>query len=230
VAARALTPGGRARRPLAALLVLLTAGGAAGAQGVDCIALEDFASSPPGAFPAGWTVRAEEGRSVYAVQEEDGRRFLRAVSRGLGVQAGVRREWDLRRYPVLAWWWRPREFPAGADERSARTNDSALAVYLLVASSSLLGPKALKYIWSEKVPAGTRLGSNLGQTQVRVLETGTVRRGEWVEERVDVLRDFRAYFAESGVPVPAGIAVLTDADDTRSTAQGDYADFRVCSR
>ena len=35
-------------------------------------------------------------------------------------------------------------------------------------------------------------------------------------------------------PVPASrrdapaIAVLTDADDTKSTAQGDYADFRAC--
>jgi hypothetical protein len=77
---------------------------------------------------------------------------------------------------------------------------------------------------------GTRLSSNLGQTQVRVLESGTVRRGVWVEERVNVLRDFRAYFAESGIPVPAGIAVLTDSDDTRSSAQGDYADFQACSR
>ena len=132
------------------------------------------------------------------MREEDGRRFLRSVARGIGVQAGIRREWDLQRYPVLAWSWRPLEFPAGADERATRTNDSVLAVYLLVASSSLLGPKAVKYIWSEKVPVGTRLSSNLGQTQVRVLESGTVRRGEWVEERVNVLRDFRAYFAESG--------------------------------
>ena len=30
------------------------------------------------------------------------------------------------------------------------------------------------------------------------------------------------------VPKPAGIAVLTDADDTGSSAQGDYARFRAC--
>jgi hypothetical protein len=212
----------------AALLALLITAGAARAAG-DCIVLENFAASAPGAFPAGWTPRAEEGRPVYTVHEEAGRRFLRAVARGAGVQAGVRREWDLARYPVLAWSWRPLEFPARGDERATRTNDSALAVYLLVASPGLLGPKAIKYIWSESVPVGTRLSSNFGQTQVRVLETGTVRRGEWVAERVNVLRDFRAYFAESGVPLPAGIAVLTDADDTRSTAQGDYADFQACA-
>jgi len=218
------------RRALAALLMLLATGGHARAQTTDCIVLESFASSSVGAFPAGWAVRAEEGRPAYMVQEEDGRRFLRSVARGIGVQAGIRREWDLQRYPVLAWWWRPMEFPAGADERAKATNDSALAVYVLVASSGLLGPKAVKYIWSEKVPAGTRLSSNFGQTQVRVIESGTIRRGEWVEARVNALRDFRAYFNESGIPIPAGIAVLTDADDTRSSAKGDYADFRACSR
>ena len=164
------------------------------------------------------------------MREEGGRRFLRATARGVGIQAGLRREWDLGRYPVLAWSWRPRTFPVGADERAGRTNDSVMAVYLLVASSSPLGPKAVKYIWSEKVPVGTRLSSNRGQTQVRVLASGTGRRGEWVEERVNALQDFRASFEESGTPRPAGLAVLTDADDTRSTAEGDYADFRVCAR
>jgi hypothetical protein len=210
--------------------MLLAPAGPARALTADCIVLENFASSSPGAFPLGWIPRAEEGRPAYAVREEDGRRFLRAVARSAGIQAGARREWDLQRYPVLAWSWRPLEFPVGADERGRRTNDSVLAVYLLVASSIVLGPRALKYIWSEKVPVGTRLSSSLGQTQVRVLESGTTRRGEWVEERVNALRDFRAYFAESGIPVPTGIAVLTDADDTRSIARGDYADFQACSQ
>jgi len=218
------------RRPLAALMALLATAGPVEALTADCIVLENFASSVVGAFPVGWAVRAEEGRPVYTVREEDGRRFLHATVRGLGIQAGMKREWDLARYPVLTWSWRPWEFPAGADERTWGGNDSVLAVYLLVASSSLLGPRAVKYIWSEKVPVGTRLSSNMGQTQVRVLESGTGRRGEWVEERVNALRDFRAYFAESAIPVPAGIAVLTDADDTRSSAQGDYADFQACSR
>jgi len=211
-------------------MALVATAGPVEALTADCIVLENFASSVIGAFPIGWAVRAEEARQVYTVREEDGRRFLRAAVRGLGIQAGVKREWDLGRYPVLTWSWRPWEFPAGADERTWGGNDSVLAVYLLVASSSLLGPRAVKYIWSEKVPVGTRLSSNMGQTQVRVLESGTARRGEWVEERVNALRDFRAYFAESAIPMPAGIAVLTDADDTRSSAQGDYADFQACSR
>jgi hypothetical protein len=147
----------------------------------------------------------------------------------LGIQAAKEYEWDLEAYPVLVWSWRPREFPKGSDERESKTNDSALAVYMLVPYSRVRGPKAVKYVWSEKVPVGTRLDSNTGLTQVRVLRSGAPeKKGEWVEERVNARDDYRKFFDVKETPKPAGIAVLTDADDTSSTAQGDYANFRVC--
>ena len=196
----------------------------------ECIVLDDFATSRSGEFPPGWEVRREEGRRGYRVSEEAGRRFLRAESKGLGIQAARETpSWNLATHPVLAWSWRPRRFPTGADERQPATNDSALAVYMGVPHSKIRGPKAVKYIWSEKVPAGTRLSSNQGLTQVRVLRHGPpASKDGWVEERVNVRDDWKAAFEESATPKAAGIAVLTDADDTRSTAAGDYANFRAC--
>ena len=218
------------------VLALIVAAGLAFAQAsppparADCVVLEDFATSPVGQFPAGWEVRQDEGRRVYRVAEEGGRRFLRAVSEGLGIQAARETpSWDLATHPVLTWWWRPRQLPGGADERRAETNDSALAVYMAVPHSRIRGPRAVKYIWSERVPVGTRLSSNNGLTQVRVLRSGAPASPDaWVEERVNVLEDWRALFEESQTPKPGGIAVLTDADDTRSSATGDYAGFRGC--
>jgi len=183
------------------LLALILAAGLAFAQAAqpaapnDCIVLDDFSKSRVGEFPVGWKPRKDEGKSVYRVAEEDGRYFLRALSQGLGIQAAHETEgWNLSTHPVLAWSWRPREFPKGADERKSATNDSALAVYMAVPHSKIRGPKAVKYIWSEK----------------------------------NALRDWRAFFKESDTPKPAGIAVLTDADDTNSIAAGDYANFRAC--
>jgi hypothetical protein len=193
----------------------------------DCQVIDDFARGEVGAFPPDWRVRKDAGKAVYAVHEEGGRRFLRARSKGLGLQAAKQHEWDLNTFPVLTWSWRPRQFPRGADEKEGK-NDSALAVYMLVPYSRIVGPKAVKYIWSEQVPVGTRLSSNNGLTQVRVLRTGTDRKNEWVEERVNVRDDFSQFFEEKDVSQPAGIAVLTDADDTKSIAEGDYANFRVC--
>jgi len=206
-----------------------------GARGSDartgeCITIANFAGSKVGEFPSEWKARKDEGREVYTVREEGGRRFLAALSRGLGIQAAKEREWDLRAYPVLAWSWRPREFPRGADERDPGTNDSVLAVYMLVPHSRIRGPKAVKYVWSEKVPVGTALTSNMGLTHVRVLRSGTSGKDQWTDERVNVLEDYKQLFGESEAPKPMGVAVLTDSDDTKSSAAGDYADFRACKR
>jgi DUF3047 family protein len=210
------------------VLAALVFGATAGAHREDCVPLADLTHDPVGSFPAGWQVRKADGKGVYSVQEHDGKRVLHAVSKGVGIQAALPHEWDLDAYPILAWSWRPLVLPSGADERGSSTNDSVLAVYLLVPHSRIRGPKAVKYIWSERVPVGTKLSSNHGLTQVVVLRTGTHKKGQWVEERVDARGDYRRLFGESETPKPAGIAVLTDSDDTRSTAEGDYANFRVC--
>lgn len=193
----------------------------------DCIVIDEFSKAKVGEFPPDWKVRKDAGRSVYRVQEEDGRRFLHAHAQDHGIQAAKQFDWDLNQYPVLAWSWRPTEFPRGAHEKEGK-NDSVLAVYMMVPYSQIRGPKAVKYIWSEQVPEGTRLESNGGLTQVRALRSGTEKRGQWVEERVKVRDDYLAFFEEKDVPKPGGIAVLTDADDTSSSAQGDYAKFRAC--
>jgi len=234
LAATARVRGAGLRRVVALVATagLLIAGGPAVAVAQpECVTIDDFAKSKVDQFPTDWKPRKDAGKDVYRVMEEGGLRFLRATSRELGIQAARQIEWDLEAYPVLTWSWRPLQFPKGGDERESKTNDSALAVYLLVPYSRITGPKAVKYVWSEKVAVGTRLNSNMGLTQVRVLRSGAPeKKGEWVEERVAARDDFKKYFDVGETPKPAGIAVLTDSDDTGSTAQGDYANFRACRR
>jgi hypothetical protein len=214
---------------IVALLTALLPQPRAGAQG-DCVSLDDFKKGDVGAFPPDWKPRKDAGREVYKIAEDGGMRFLRAVAKDLGVQAARDTQgWDLAARPMLTWSWRPRQFPKGADERESSGNDSALAVYMLVEHSRIKGPKAVKYIWSERVPVGTHLTSNNGLTQVRVLRSGSAAGGGWTQESVNVLEDFKKYFDEKDTPKPAGIAVLTDGDDTNSTAAGDYANFRACA-
>ena len=219
-----------APRALTLLLVaFVLAASAAVGRADECVRVEDFAKGRVGEFPPEWKPRKESGRGVYSIQEQDGRRFLHAAARGLGIQAALQHEWDLTAYPVLAWSWRPIEFPAGADERNSKTNDSALNVYAVFPHTPW-SVKSLKYIWSAVAPAGTHLTSSAGLTQALVRRQGAAGTGEWVEERVNVLEDYRKYFGGTEAPKPAGIAVLTDSEDTGSRARGDYASFRVCTR
>ena len=210
---------------LVAVLLASASGPHARAEAEDCITIESFAGGSLGSFPDGWRVRKDSAKSVYTIFDEGAMRFLRASADGLGIQAATQHEWDLDAYPILTWSWRPRVFPQGANEQSGK-NDSALAVYLLVPYSRIRGPKAVKYIWSEQVPVGTRLESNLGLTQVKVLRTGA--NDAWIDERVNARDDYRTLFRTDETPTPAGIAVLTDGDDTGSKSEGDYANFRAC--
>jgi hypothetical protein len=191
-----------------------------------CVAVDDFSKAALGEFPVGWKARKNEGKNVYKVAENDGHRFLRADAKDAGVQAAKQFAWDLKEYPVLTWAWRPQEFPAGADERTGK-NDSPLAVYAVFPHTPV-SVKSVKYIWSEKVPAGTHIPQTKGNTQGVVLRTGGDVGGAWIEERVNVLEDYKRYFKTDDAPKPEGIGVLTDSDDTSSRARGDYARFRVC--
>jgi hypothetical protein len=208
-------------------LLVFSMGVGAGVAGAgECVALDDFSQGPLGEFPLEWKPRKESGRPVYSIREEGGRRFLRGIARRIGIQAGREVAWNLEAYPILAWSWRPIEFPKDSDERRSGTNDSAVSVYVVFPNSAV-SVRSVKYVWSRVVPVGTHLTSSGGNTQVRVLRN-SAQAGQWVDEQVNVLDDYQKYFGGSEVPKPGGIAVLTDSDDTRSSAQGDYASFRVC--
>jgi len=208
-----------------ALLAAALLAAPAGAQ--ECVTVENFSKGKVGEFPSDWKPRKDAGREVYSIQEMDGLRFLRALAKGLGIQAAKQYEWDPNAYPMLAWSWRPIEFPAGSDERQSKTNDSAVSVYVVFPHTPW-SVKTLKYLWSAVVPMGTRLSSSAGLTQALVIRNGADRKGGWTEERVNILEDYKKFFDEAETPKASGIAVLTDSDDTKSTAQGDYANFRFC--
>ncbi|HEY7168913.1 MAG TPA: DUF3047 domain-containing protein [Candidatus Binatia bacterium] len=242
---------------VAIAIVFLSAAGAFAGSAEDCLALDDFSSSPLNSFPSGWTAREEAGKKVYSVMKEGDTVFLRARatgprSAGNGIEADRQVKWNLQEYPVLRWRWRPRTFPRGANEQSGK-DDSVLGVYVgfcppadlklcersvkgqLTMTDRIMLPKlllssgsgSLKYIWSEALPKGLEFDS--GRKAVKVLESGpAANASQWVEERVDVAADYRRRFRSEKLLDPIGISILTDADDTQSVAEGDYADFRIC--
>lgn len=228
----------------------------------DCVVLEDFSSSTPNSFPNGWTPREKSGAGIYAVMKDGDTLFVRARAAGTkavgnGVEADRPVKWDIEKYPILRWRWRARAFPRGADEHKGK-DDSALGVYigfcppediafcersvrgqLGVADSLSLaktflskGVGSLKYIWSERLPKGFEFERS--RKMVKVLESGApANRDQWVEERIDIASDYRRRFRATKLLNPAGLAILTDSDDTQaidaaSQAEGDYADFKVC--
>jgi hypothetical protein len=191
-----------------------------------CRVVADFAKSAVGEFPEEWKPKEDRARDVYKVLAEGGLRFVRATAEGTGLQIGLELDWDPKTHPVLAWKWRPRVFPTGADERVSGKNDSALGVYAVFPHSPV-SVKTVKYVWSATAPVGATASASRGLTRMLVLRSGPPAAPGWVEEAVDVAADYRRFFDETPQR-PRGLAILTDADDTKSRAVGDYTAFRVC--
>ena len=211
----------------------------------DCMVLEDFSSSTPNSFPAGWKLREDAAKGVYAVIKHGDGFFLHARaaggrSSGNGLEIDRPVKWNIQAYPILAWKWRPMTFPAGANEHSGK-DDSALGVYIgfcppenaalcersvkgqlgltdRIALGKLYfakGVGSLKYIWSEQLAKGFEFAS--GRKAVKVLEHGAPANHEqWTEERVNVAADYRRRLGSQSLLDPIGISILTDSDDTQS--------------
>jgi hypothetical protein len=204
--------------------------GSAAMPASPALVIADFDGQTCAEFPKGWQTRDSQAAAarVYRVSTEDGEQFLSAVAQGDSVQIGLPVSFTFEQYPLMSWRWRVRELPSGADEREAATNDSAAGVYV-VFKGGLGGllPRAIKYVWSTHEPRGTALPSpRYPNARILVLQSGTEGAGAWRTETVNVVEDYRRLFAAEP-PEPRGIAVLTDADNTRTRAVADYDDFRA---
>jgi hypothetical protein len=190
----------------------------------------NFQSDEIGKLPSGWISWDEKGANrVYSVQEEGGKRFLHADAKGTRDQLGCEHPWSLREFPLLQWQWRAVVFPVNSNEREKSRNDSVLGLYVVFGHWPFI--KTIKYVWSDALPAGTTFTSPYSSTtKIVVVRGGRSRQGTWVNEKRNVLSDYRELYGEGEkTPLTSGIAVLTDSDDTRSHAVGDYTDIQVLS-
>ena len=222
-------------RALGATLVaasgLNVAPGSAPAQ-TECITLEDFAGSSVGRFPTGWRARKAEGEAAYIVREE---------ARHAASSTEARRVTASRRRSRSPGTWMPTRssrghgdpwsFPRGGDERNGGTNDSALAVYMLVDHSRIRGPESrqvrLERAGTRRDPSDLEHGPHPGAGSCGA---GRQPVASGSRSASTSGTTSRSIFSESETPKPAGIGVLTDSDDTNSSAQGDYGPFRACRR
>lgn len=157
---------------------------------------------------------------------------------------------DLSRTPVLCWKWRIEAPVAAADMTRKSGDDYAARVYVafhmpdsalglgtrmkLAIARRIFGSAvpdaALNYVWDNRHPVDMRQWSAYtDRAQLIVQESGSATARRWVDERVDVERDFAlAFGGKPGSPIQ--IAVATDTDNTQSKARGAFADLRFVPR
>lgn len=138
--------------------------------------------------------------------------------------------------------WRVPELIAGADmalrdaddspvrvvlafegDRSRFSQKDALLSELTLALTGEAMPYAtLMYVWCNTRPVGTVIRApRTDRIRKLVVESGPVRLGQWLDYERDISADFERAFGEKAGAL-VGVALMTDTDNTRSTAKAWY--------
>ena len=217
----------------AALLVHAVAG--AGSHRVEVGRFTEPAE--PDALPAGWeplTFRKVPRPTRYRVVRDGEGWVLEARSEAAASALYRPLDLDLRAHPRLTWRWKIGNVLVNGDARTKKGDDYAARVYVAFrhdparataweratygAYRLLYGtypPRAaLNYIWDNKLPPGTTLdNAYTDRARMIVLRSGEADVGRWVTETRNVVDDYRRLFGGDPPPI-AGVAVMTDTDDT----------------
>jgi hypothetical protein len=204
---------------------------------VDC-----FTTSGKAGKLEGWESADDSFHQLYTIGMEGDNYFLQARAKGNGSIIAKEMNYDLKKFPVLAWRWRAHKLPRGGDERHKKSGDSAAGIYIIFPGAlkpealknrwaisipvpDAMKPECIKYVWSASLPPGTITDSPYSsKTKVVVLQNGSSSVSRWMTEEVNAYEDYKRLFGKEPGMVRA-VGILTDADNTASEAMADYDDI-----
>ncbi|HAD05097.1 MAG: hypothetical protein A2091_04265 [Desulfuromonadales bacterium GWD2_61_12] len=175
----------------------------------------------------GWTVKEFKGLTTYAVVADGGGKVLRAESRGTASGLVYAIDYAPADYPVLAWRWKVANIIPQGDETVKSGDDYAARVYVVFPHWLFFKTRSINYIWANKLPKEAFLPNAFtGNAVMLAVESGPGRVGEWIGERRNIVDDYRRFFGEEP-PAVGAIAIMTDTDQTGSTATAWFDDIRI---
>lgn len=178
--------------------------------------------------------RGIDRHSEYSIEKNGDMSCLVAASNSSASGLAHGKTFNVYRYPKVRWRWMIRNVYEKGDAASRAGDDYPVRVYIMFSydparasfaeklkyglARAFYGqypPSAsLNYIWANREHETRVLTSTYSErSRMVVLQSGGERGGQWVEEDVDILDDFRRAFG--GEPPPeARLAVMNDSDNT----------------
>lgn len=184
---------------------------------------------------AEWEEKIFNNRVLYSVQAQAVNGYLSAHSQGAASGLIYRLKVNAQRNPFISWHWKVLRFPekGSALQTTGKSgwvekDDYAARVYVIFHGLNFMNIKTLEYVWDKDLPEGTILTSPYFKNiKIIVVQSGIAAQGEWAFEERNIYEDYRKAFGRSpGAPVGA-IALMTDSDNTVSSAETEYKDIRI---
>lgn len=174
-----------------------------------------------------WQEKSFQGRTEYRVVQDETGRVLEARSQGSASALILKQSIDLKSFPVLSWRWKIENILPRGDARTKAGDDYAARIYVVFPHWFFPKTRTINYIWANRLPVGAVIPNPFTSNAMMVaVQSGEEKVGEWVQESRDVLADYRRIFGEDP-PLAGAIAIMTDTDNTGSSAVAWYDDIRL---
>ena len=174
-----------------------------------------------------WKETSFKGSTRYEGVQEDRQRFIKATSNASASALYYEIEFDVREYPFLAWRWKVGNVLAKGDELKKEGDDYAARVYVVFPSALFWRTKAVNYIWANKLPQGQTVPNPFSSNACMIaVQSGPSLVGQWLEEKRNLLEDYRKCFGEDP-PKAGAVAIMTDTDNTGEQAVAWYGPIRL---
>lgn len=182
--------------------------------------------------------------TTYSTVKEEGKTYLRTESIASASAIVHKKEFDVYEYPRMRWKWKAENVYKKGNVKEKSGDDYPLRVYVIFKYDPLhasLGQKiryglakkiygeypphsSLSYIWANrKDEQGIVTNPYADESKMVIREAGPDRIGQWREENVHVVDDYRKAFG-TDPPAVASVAVMNDSDNTgeRSISYIEY--------
>ena len=179
-----------------------------------------------------WKEKVFKGRVLYVVNLDEHDGYLTAYSQQSASGIFYRIVFNPREKPMVSWKWRVLRFPDKAWTRETaegwiEKDDYAARFYVIFPGIVFTGTRCLEYVWDKDLPEGLILTSPYFKNiKIIVAESGVENLGKWAHEERDIHADYKRAFGREPSKVGA-VAIMTDADNTVSTAEAWYDEIRV---
>jgi len=190
--------------------------------------LKEFNFNDPNPL-AKWSRMVLNGQVDYTIVKYGEDSYVNAFSDKTCSALYYRIGFKLKDYPVLSWKWRAVKFPDKSNAVTEKEKDDYVArIYLIFPFLSFSSSKFIEYVWDENIPAGTVLDSPEGNNiKIIVARSGYAKEGEWASESRNAYDDYVKAFGGSPRLKVGAVAIMCDADSTRTKAEALFDDIVI---
>ena len=175
----------------------------------------------------GWEKKEFKGLTEYGLIRDNDRTVVKATSQAAASGLVKKIVFDPHKYRYLRWSWKIDHTVAGGDEKTKVGDDYAARIYVVFAGKYFWQTKAINYIWANHLKTGDSLPNAYTASAMMVaVQSGPSNSGQWLVEQRDIFADYQKLFGSAPGEANA-IAIMTDTDDTGSSAQAWYGDITL---